>query len=235
MSAPVLTLADVSAFRSSAALRNALRRSFHRSLEFYGFAVGEGEIVRAENWDRKAENWWRRFDHNHLRITRIIRCLRVLGLDREAKMFWEALVAAKRKLGGWDAPGETSYMFWRRAARRKIWIAPEEEDEAEEEGEEEEEEQYDGSEVDEEMAEVEVEWEDIESEDDDRTEKGGDEADTDDEGVGDAEAVRRRLSRLRTGRSRKSRSALRPDRKLKRRTRTRKVRPRLTFQRSRLS
>jgi len=174
VAAPVLTSGDVAAFRSCAVLRDALRRSFSRMLEFYGFETtgngGGNEILSVYGCDRKRRNWWRSFDHNHLRITRIIRSLRVLGLAREAARIWNALVAARADQG---APGDTSYKFWRRAATRKIWIAPEEEDEEEEEEEEEGEESDAETLPDDEMTDVDEEWVGIQSGEDD-TEKGED-------------------------------------------------------------
>lgn len=76
------------------------------------------------NFSAVSKNWRKKFDHNHLRITRIIRCLRVLGQEPVAMAFYEALI-------GYDTPGkvgEKSKMFWRRAAERPLWVPPEEED-----------------------------------------------------------------------------------------------------------
>jgi hypothetical protein len=46
-------------------------------------------ILRAANWRKAFSNWTGSFDHNHLRISRIIRCLRVLGLQTEYKAFFK--------------------------------------------------------------------------------------------------------------------------------------------------
>lgn len=75
---------------------------------------------------KAAGNWWCGFNHNHLRITRIIRCLRILGLESEAQAFYQALVETKEIYSG--GPSETTYMFWRRAAKRPLEISPENED-----------------------------------------------------------------------------------------------------------
>jgi len=108
-----------------------------RMLKFYGFKSEEGGVAIDEGgWGKVARNWWRKFDHNHLRITRIIRSLRVLGLEKEAVAFYRALVNASLKVG--MGPGQTSLMFWRRAAKRPLQVAPEDDDEASDEEEEEE-------------------------------------------------------------------------------------------------
>ncbi len=79
-------------------------------------------VVRAPHWRRAFRNWAVRFDHNHLRITRIIRCLRVLGLKTECDAFFEALVRV------FERPdiriNQRSMMYWHRAATGPLYIAP---------------------------------------------------------------------------------------------------------------
>ncbi|KAL8931219.1 MAG: hypothetical protein Q9216_007252, partial [Gyalolechia sp. 2 TL-2023] len=77
-----------------------------------------------------SRNWVTRFNHNHLRITRILRCCRVLGLQDEAAAFYAALVdiaEGEKQQGGVISP--RSLMFWRRAAERPLYLAPEDDDE----------------------------------------------------------------------------------------------------------
>ncbi|KAH7401185.1 opioid growth factor receptor conserved region-domain-containing protein [Pyrenochaeta sp. MPI-SDFR-AT-0127] len=166
--APVITQEVLIAFRSRRELRNRLRRSFERMLDFYGFTVsikpeenaekeveqvqkaGEGVeletpdnsldvpsasslqpqselsnayfVVRGPHWHQASRNWAVRFDHNHLRITRILRCLRVLGLQTECDAFYVALKNV------FDDPtiyiSERSMMYWKRAVTRPLHIAP---------------------------------------------------------------------------------------------------------------
>ena len=65
-------------------------------------------------------------NHNHLRITRILRCLRVLGLQEECDVFFAAL---KRV---YDDPsiniGPRSLEFWTRAVERPLYMAPDDEE-----------------------------------------------------------------------------------------------------------
>ncbi|EOA85200.1 uncharacterized protein SETTUDRAFT_137673 [Exserohilum turcica Et28A] len=79
-------------------------------------------IIRASNWRKQFQNWAVRFDHNHLRITRIIRCLRVLGLEKESTAFFAALERV------FNHPGieisDKSMTFWRLAATRPLHWAP---------------------------------------------------------------------------------------------------------------
>jgi hypothetical protein len=79
-------------------------------------------IVRGKNWDTASCNWTGRMDHNHLRITRILRSLRVLGLQKECEAFFKALQDV------YNDPrsriGERSMMFWERAVKQPLHIAP---------------------------------------------------------------------------------------------------------------
>lgn len=130
--APIITAEIFSAFRHRDELRRSLFRSFTRILSFYGFDVQpcdgapRREIVRSHDYVKQFRNWVTRIDHNHLRITRIIRSLRVLGLEDEAAMFFEALKDVDRDFPG--KIGARSFMYWRRAVQRPLYLAPDEDD-----------------------------------------------------------------------------------------------------------
>jgi hypothetical protein len=83
-------------------------------------------IVRGPNWNRASRNWCVRFDHNHLRITRILRSLRVLGLQKEYQAFFAALkdVHADPEF----SISDRSMMYWRRAVERPLYLAPDDEE-----------------------------------------------------------------------------------------------------------
>ena len=94
---PVLASADIAALRASAAAQANLRRAGERMLAFYA-----------------ATSAWRApFDHNHLRITRIIRSLRLLAGDAAADGFRNALLA--RVEADRIPVNPTSLRFWRDA------------------------------------------------------------------------------------------------------------------------
>ncbi|KAL8998551.1 MAG: hypothetical protein Q9169_002391 [Polycauliona sp. 2 TL-2023] len=140
-SAPIINEQTFNTFRSSPKLRAQLRIALQRMLKFYGLALTTNEggadenhingksscqVVRAGNFASASQNWITRFDHNHLRFTRIIRSCRVLGLEDEAQAFFEALtnIAEERK----GIISAKSLMFWQRAAERPLGLAPEDED-----------------------------------------------------------------------------------------------------------
>ncbi|KAI0594240.1 opioid growth factor receptor conserved region-domain-containing protein [Biscogniauxia sp. FL1348] len=106
-------------------LRGAMRRALERMLRFYGLEMhqdgGTVTIAPAAAAGPGLRRWLRPADHNHLRITRIIRSLRVLGLAREARAFYDALV---RTNATYRRVGRSSLRFWRRAASEPLHIAP---------------------------------------------------------------------------------------------------------------
>ena len=75
------------------------------------------QVKKGHNYSLHSERWLTRFDHNHLRITRIIRCLRVLGLEEEARAFYDAISSA-------TIVSSRSRMYWGRAAQRPLNIRP---------------------------------------------------------------------------------------------------------------
>jgi hypothetical protein len=168
--APIIDREVMDSFRARSDLRNRLRRSFERMLDFYGFQfapqsdekehtqaddnskdlTGSSEhdatqttksgesavdnstasfgdsIVRAPHWRNSFRNWAARFDHNHLRITRILRCLRVLGLQAECDAFFKALENV------FNDPAinisERTMTYWTRAVTRPLYIAPDDDE-----------------------------------------------------------------------------------------------------------
>lgn len=147
--APLITREVFEAFRAHSdegqGLRHNLDKAFRRMLTFYGFkterlhtpsSLDSGPqqdliwtIVRSEDYKARFKEWVRKFDHNHLRITRIIRCLRLLGLGEWAHIFHDTLVRLSNSRDYGGKIGKKSLMFWERAAERRLWNPPEADDE----------------------------------------------------------------------------------------------------------
>jgi len=125
-SVPIIDRATFDAFRTRPELRDRLRDSFIRMLAFYGFELQQTndgpKVSRGPHFSAAEGNWVRRFDHNHLRITRIIRSLRVLGLEAEATAFYVALREVYDSSKGQIGP--KSMNFWTRAISRPLHLAP---------------------------------------------------------------------------------------------------------------
>jgi hypothetical protein len=109
--APVLTDADVHEFLTRPDLRENLRRSFDAFLRFLGLEFHDGAVresgpVRPKVFEIPNHNW--------LRITRVLLCLKTLGLDDECRAFFAYLKGVYE--GGAGVTAET-FAFWSDAAR----------------------------------------------------------------------------------------------------------------------
>lgn len=112
--APVLTPGVVAAFLDDELLRRQLRASFHRMLAFYGLVDSGDRIDKSATWAERKRNWFTEEGHNSLRITRILKCLRSLGLAAEANRFHQAL----RRLRASEPDcgiGDDAFRFWAEA------------------------------------------------------------------------------------------------------------------------
>jgi len=114
--APLLSDADIAAFKASDALRVNLRRSFDRIMRFLGLQVTEqGEVVEGPNFAERVPDAWESPNHNWLRITRILRCLKLCGLHDESQQLFRRLETLQSS-GKYPIDAETSW-YWKNAAR----------------------------------------------------------------------------------------------------------------------
>jgi hypothetical protein len=117
---PTITAAEVGELRSDPELRERVLRSFRLMLGFYGFAMrpaadpaGGLTISQAGDFDAKSRRWLTTANHNHLRITRILKSLCILGLQHEALEWFSAL--QRVYVANADIIGRTTYEYWREA------------------------------------------------------------------------------------------------------------------------
>lgn len=80
------------AFLSDKELQKRLFRSFKLMLDFYGLQCVTSkelgvQISKADNFNSRKPFWLHPMNHNHLRITRILRSLTLLGLSAYSKAF----------------------------------------------------------------------------------------------------------------------------------------------------
>ena len=92
--APILDEEIIAQFRASRELQKNLMLSFVRMLRFYGLEVRHKprlRIVQGSIFQERAREWMSPGNHNYLRITRILKSLSSLGLEEEARKFFECL------------------------------------------------------------------------------------------------------------------------------------------------
>jgi hypothetical protein len=92
--APVLTQAEIEAIRADQSAQDTLAKATERMLLFY-----------------QDTRWWlTSYDHNHLRITRIIRSLRILTGREDAQRFYKAILDLNDAAG--SPVNARSLEFW---------------------------------------------------------------------------------------------------------------------------
>jgi hypothetical protein len=107
--APVLSPQDIQTFRGSEVLRKQLLEALQKMLAFYGLEIQGSRIVRSAAWEQ-SKGWLTPHNHNYLRITRILTCLGLLGLEDYARAFFVALQGVYQDYGGRIGP--ETWGFW---------------------------------------------------------------------------------------------------------------------------
>ncbi len=120
LAAPILNRESIREFRARADLQDKLRVSFLWMMNFYGLEVRLGEqitVARASKFAANATVWLSPGNHNHLRITRILKCLSVLGLSVEAKVFFDCLseIYEDEQNKPMPAISDETMLYWREA------------------------------------------------------------------------------------------------------------------------
>jgi hypothetical protein len=111
--APTLDARSMAEFSNSPELQANLRKSLAMMLDFYGLEQRQGKIVTAANSAVRSANWLMPNNHNHLRLTRIMHCLALCGLEAEAKALLQCLLDVARQHPG--TVTSRTLEFWRNA------------------------------------------------------------------------------------------------------------------------
>lgn len=115
--APVAHAAALASARQDRRVRENMRRSLAVMLAFYGLGFSpDGKAVEpADDFEARAQDWITRANHNFLRLTRILKSLRLFGLEPEATAVFRALATIYRDRP--DAIGPRSFAYWQDAAK----------------------------------------------------------------------------------------------------------------------
>ncbi len=110
---------DIEEFKRDKFLRANLGRSFARILRFLGLTrTDNGEVLEGGNFQARARDVWAAPNHNWLRLTRILRSLKLLGLEAEAEALYgrlNAFYTGKR----FPIPADT-FRYWTQAVRGEM-------------------------------------------------------------------------------------------------------------------
>ena len=106
---PVLSPEIVEKAKNDPVILNNLIDAKTRFERFYGIGTYDDRM--------KQDRWCRDKNHNLLRITRIIRCLRLFGLEKEAKDFYDKVIVVANRCG----INKNTYTYWNMALNDKVW------------------------------------------------------------------------------------------------------------------
>jgi len=118
--APTVDASVIEAFQTNPQLRQNLLHSFTVMLRFYGLQREQQEggaiaIHRATNYPHRQSQWVQAFNHNFLRITRILKCLVLFGLYAEAEAFYACLQSIYQENP--QQIGRETFQYWTKAVQ----------------------------------------------------------------------------------------------------------------------
>lgn len=90
--APLIDAVTIEAFNEDEWLQVGMVAAYRRMLRFYGFRESASGKVLRRNFRSKAKNWLTPHNHNFRRLSRILRCLTLLGFKATAQRLLKALV-----------------------------------------------------------------------------------------------------------------------------------------------
>ncbi|MCE5316040.1 MAG: macro domain-containing protein [Parachlamydia sp.] len=109
---PVLNQQLANALKADPVIVDNMRRSFESMLSYYGmrYDVTSDKVVAAPNLEERKRDWFHADDHNFRRISRILSCLKTMGLNKEGKAFFDFLAQMNQA-----QPGvfQNSFNIWR--------------------------------------------------------------------------------------------------------------------------
>jgi Opioid growth factor receptor (OGFr) conserved region len=115
--APIVNEEIVRSFQSDRRLLANLLTSFAVMLRFYGlqYINEKKQVERSVYYPIRKQEWVNMFDHNYLRITRILKCLMTFGLAVEARSFHRCLAEIYR--ADRDRIGAETFQYWTNAVK----------------------------------------------------------------------------------------------------------------------
>lgn len=116
--APTMTKEESAIFLADPVLQEKVKQSLVRFLEFLDFKLTKDEenFIRIEPKDDNIP-WFIRiaFNHNMLRTTRVLKCLKLTGNTKYAIAFFNALTEFKQHIS------QNTWSHWQRAMFNPLW------------------------------------------------------------------------------------------------------------------
>lgn len=121
--APVMTKAESELFENDPSLQGKMEQSFLRFLSYLGFKMAQeihqdGKLeVYIEPIESENTPWWlRSFNHNMLRVTRVLKALRLTGHTEYAVALYNALLKFEENVS------PNTWQYWKAATFDDLWV-----------------------------------------------------------------------------------------------------------------
>ena len=115
--APIMTQEESIIFQSDQGLKDRVKKSFVRFLDFLGLELIDDEVhVVPVSENNPNPQWWTQaFNHNMLRVTRILKCLRLTGNEHYAFSLYNALMTIQERFTS------NTLNYWEQAINLPLW------------------------------------------------------------------------------------------------------------------
>lgn len=113
--APTLTKEESEVFQNDPVLKEKVRQAFYKFLDFLALHIDPTLDVISPKETENLPWWLRSFNHNMLRITRCLKCLRLTGnTDLAVKLFNYLRTVS-------DKVSVNTMSYWRHATNENLW------------------------------------------------------------------------------------------------------------------
>lgn len=111
---PVMNSEDIALFKADTEIRVTYLRALHKMLCFYGLGINaDSKIIRSVDYPERSKEWITPRNHNYLRLTRILKSLKLFGFTKiHEELKSELLKIATENL---EIVGERTIAFWKEA------------------------------------------------------------------------------------------------------------------------
>ena len=112
--APILTDEDISILKMEPLFKKRMATSFFVMMSFFGLEPkmidGELKIKKDKSFfEERSKVWLSPNNHNYLRITRILKCLCLFGMNKYAEAFVENLLDLKKEFDSYISVNNVEY------------------------------------------------------------------------------------------------------------------------------
>jgi hypothetical protein len=113
--APCITTQFIKKYAADGSIQDNMRKSLNLMLGFYGFVLSGPSIQLSDDFGARSAGWITEQNHNYLRITRILKSLKIFGLESEALGLFNILDRVYKEYNSTGFISAETYGYWVRA------------------------------------------------------------------------------------------------------------------------